>query len=131
MIELLLPYGFDTLEYSRVKATIGICTLADYYVAKKFQHPCGLDGGWYPPGTSMGGLQRRSVGLSSGLWCSAFTISTLGSLKVVAIQLASSVRLLPVDRCHIVIRIPQYLTSYHTTNSGSSNPCTSWYCQGE
>jgi hypothetical protein len=66
MIELLLPYGFDTLEYSWVKATIGICTLADYYVAKKLQHPCGLDGGWYPPGTSMGGLQRRSVGLSSG-----------------------------------------------------------------
>jgi hypothetical protein len=38
MIELLLPCGFDTLEYSWVKATIGICTLADYSVAKKRQH---------------------------------------------------------------------------------------------
>jgi hypothetical protein len=38
MIELLLPYGFDTLEYSWVKATIGICTLADYSMAKKRQH---------------------------------------------------------------------------------------------
>jgi hypothetical protein len=37
MIELLLPYGFDTLEYSWVKATIRICTLADYSVAKKYQ----------------------------------------------------------------------------------------------
>jgi hypothetical protein len=37
MIELLLPCGFDTLEYSWVKATIGICTLADYSVAKKHQ----------------------------------------------------------------------------------------------
>jgi hypothetical protein len=38
MIELLLPYRFDTLEYSWVKATIGIRTLADYFVAKKCQH---------------------------------------------------------------------------------------------
>jgi hypothetical protein len=38
MIELLLPYGFDTLEYSWVKVTIGICTLADYSGAKKCQH---------------------------------------------------------------------------------------------
>jgi hypothetical protein len=37
MIELLLPYGLDTLEYSWVNATIGICTLADYSVAKKCQ----------------------------------------------------------------------------------------------
>jgi hypothetical protein len=37
MIELLLPYGFDTLEYSWVKATIGISTLADYSVAKKHE----------------------------------------------------------------------------------------------
>jgi hypothetical protein len=37
MIELLLPFGFDTLEYSWVKATIGICTLVDYSVAKKCQ----------------------------------------------------------------------------------------------
>jgi hypothetical protein len=37
MIELLLPCGFDTLEYSWVKATIGICTLVDYFVAKKHQ----------------------------------------------------------------------------------------------
>jgi hypothetical protein len=37
MIELLLPCGFDTLEYSWVKATIVICTLADYSVAKKCQ----------------------------------------------------------------------------------------------
>jgi hypothetical protein len=39
MIELLLPCGFDTLEYPWVKATIGICMLADYSVAKKHQHP--------------------------------------------------------------------------------------------
>jgi hypothetical protein len=38
MIELLLPCGFDTLEYSWVKATIDICTLVDYSVAKKHQH---------------------------------------------------------------------------------------------
>jgi hypothetical protein len=37
MIELLLPYGFDTLEYTWVKATIGIYMLADYSVAKKCQ----------------------------------------------------------------------------------------------
>jgi hypothetical protein len=37
MIELLLPYGFDTLEYSLVKATIGIYTLANYSVPKKHQ----------------------------------------------------------------------------------------------
>jgi hypothetical protein len=37
MIELLLPYGFDTLEYSWVKAIIGMYTLADYSVAKKCQ----------------------------------------------------------------------------------------------
>jgi hypothetical protein len=42
MIELLRPCGFDTLEYSWVKAIIGICTLVDYSVAKKRQqwtHP--------------------------------------------------------------------------------------------
>jgi hypothetical protein len=38
MIELLHPCGFDTLEYSGVNATIGICMLADYSVAKKCQH---------------------------------------------------------------------------------------------
>jgi hypothetical protein len=38
MIELLLSCGFDTLEYSWVKATIGICMLEDYSVAKKCQH---------------------------------------------------------------------------------------------
>jgi hypothetical protein len=37
MIELLLPCGFDTLQYSWVKATIGNYTLADDYVAKKCQ----------------------------------------------------------------------------------------------
>jgi hypothetical protein len=37
MIELLIPCGFNILEYSWVKATIGICTLADYSVAKKRQ----------------------------------------------------------------------------------------------
>jgi hypothetical protein len=37
MIQLLLPCGFDTLEYSWVKATIGICMPADYSVAKKCQ----------------------------------------------------------------------------------------------
>jgi hypothetical protein len=44
IIELLLPCGFDTLEYSWVKATIGICMLADYSVAKKRQHSEGEDG---------------------------------------------------------------------------------------
>jgi hypothetical protein len=38
MIELLLPCEFDTLEYTWVKARIGIYTHADYYVAKKRQH---------------------------------------------------------------------------------------------
>jgi hypothetical protein len=37
MIELLLPCGFDTLEYSWVMITIGICMLVDYSVAKKRQ----------------------------------------------------------------------------------------------
>jgi hypothetical protein len=40
MIELLLPYGFDTLEYSWVKATIGISMLAEYSVSKKRQQAC-------------------------------------------------------------------------------------------
>jgi hypothetical protein len=35
MIELLLPCGLDTVEYSWVKATIDICMLAYYFVAKK------------------------------------------------------------------------------------------------
>jgi hypothetical protein len=35
MIELLLSCGFDNLEYSCVKATIGIYTLVDYSVAKE------------------------------------------------------------------------------------------------
>jgi hypothetical protein len=38
MIELLLPCGFDTLEYSWVKATIDLYTLADYSMVKKHQH---------------------------------------------------------------------------------------------
>jgi hypothetical protein len=37
MIELLLSCGFDTVEYSWVKAAIDIYTLADYSVAKKHQ----------------------------------------------------------------------------------------------
>jgi hypothetical protein len=37
MIELLLPYGFDTLEYSWVKAIIYVCTFVDYSAAKKRQ----------------------------------------------------------------------------------------------
>jgi hypothetical protein len=37
MIELLLLSGFNTLEYSWVKAAIDICTLVDYSVAKKDQ----------------------------------------------------------------------------------------------
>jgi hypothetical protein len=37
MIELLLPFGFDTMEYSWLKATIGICMLVDYSMAKKCQ----------------------------------------------------------------------------------------------
>jgi hypothetical protein len=40
MIELLLPYGFDTLEYSGVKDTIDICILVDCSVAKKCQQAC-------------------------------------------------------------------------------------------
>jgi hypothetical protein len=36
-VELLLPCGFNTLKYSRVKDTIGICMLADYFMAKKCQ----------------------------------------------------------------------------------------------
>jgi hypothetical protein len=44
MIVLLLPCGFNTLEYSWVKATIGIYTRADYSVAKKCQQvPVVLD----------------------------------------------------------------------------------------
>jgi hypothetical protein len=39
MIELLLPCGFNSLEYSWLKVTIGIRTLAQYYVAKKCQQP--------------------------------------------------------------------------------------------
>jgi hypothetical protein len=42
MIELLLSCGFDTLEYSWPKASIGICMLADYSVAKKCQQQQGL-----------------------------------------------------------------------------------------
>jgi hypothetical protein len=38
MIELLLFFGFDILEYSWINVTIGICTLADYSVAKKHRH---------------------------------------------------------------------------------------------
>jgi hypothetical protein len=37
MIESLLPRGIGTLEYSWVKATIVVCTLVDYSVAKKRQ----------------------------------------------------------------------------------------------
>jgi hypothetical protein len=37
MIELLLPYRFETLECSWVKATIVIYTLFDYSMAKKLQ----------------------------------------------------------------------------------------------
>ncbi len=44
MIELLLPCGFDTLEYSWVKATIGICMLTDYSLAKKRQQSCDIGG---------------------------------------------------------------------------------------
>jgi hypothetical protein len=37
IVELLLSSRFDTLEYSWVKATIDICTLEDYSVAKECQ----------------------------------------------------------------------------------------------
>jgi hypothetical protein len=37
MVELLLPYGFDTLEYSWVKAIISICIRAYYSVTKERQ----------------------------------------------------------------------------------------------
>jgi hypothetical protein len=46
MLELLLPSGFDTQEYSWVKATIGINTLVDYSVAKKHQHSSIGSMGW-------------------------------------------------------------------------------------
>jgi hypothetical protein len=55
MIELLLPCGFDTLEYSWVKATIGICMLTDYSMAKKHNNYQNLNLGvelhtqWYLP----------------------------------------------------------------------------------
>jgi hypothetical protein len=45
MIELLLLRGFDTHEYSWVKAIIGICMLADYSVAKKQQQWIGFSRG--------------------------------------------------------------------------------------
>jgi hypothetical protein len=48
MIELLLPCGFDTLEYSWVKATIGICMLVDYSVAKKYQQAFLVPLSWKP-----------------------------------------------------------------------------------
>jgi hypothetical protein len=41
MIELLLPCGFDTQEYSWVKGTIGICMPADSSVYKKHQDSSG------------------------------------------------------------------------------------------
>jgi hypothetical protein len=47
MIELQLPCGFDTLEYSLVKATIGICTLTDYSVAKKHQQSSEFGYGYF------------------------------------------------------------------------------------
>jgi hypothetical protein len=40
MIELLLPCGFDTMEYSWVKVRIGISMVVDYSVAMKHQHYC-------------------------------------------------------------------------------------------
>jgi hypothetical protein len=42
---LVLPCGFDTLKYSWVKATVGICTLTDYSVARKRQHRRGVGSG--------------------------------------------------------------------------------------
>jgi hypothetical protein len=42
MIELLLPCKFDTLEYSWMNATIDICTLTDYSMAKKRQQSLGF-----------------------------------------------------------------------------------------
>jgi hypothetical protein len=38
MVELLLPCGFDTQEYSWVKDTIDIYTLVDYSVAKNMNN---------------------------------------------------------------------------------------------
>jgi hypothetical protein len=37
MVELHLSCVFDIMEYSCVKATIGICTLVDYFVARECQ----------------------------------------------------------------------------------------------
>jgi hypothetical protein len=80
MIELLLPCGFDTLEYSWVTVTIDICTLVEYSVAKKCQHPANggpqvgphvFRGGhtdWLQPHTSMH-VQRRPLCLVRLLWC--------------------------------------------------------------
>jgi hypothetical protein len=58
-------------------------------------------------------------------------ISILESSKVVAVQLAFDVLLLPFGRCHTMIQTLQCLVSYHTTNIESLNLCTSWYCQDE
>jgi hypothetical protein len=48
MAELLLSCGFDILEYSWVKAIIDICTLADYFVAKKCQQRASITSGRSP-----------------------------------------------------------------------------------
>jgi hypothetical protein len=48
MIELLLPCGFDTVEYSWVKATIGIYTLTDYSMTKKCQRTPHQSPPWAP-----------------------------------------------------------------------------------
>jgi hypothetical protein len=58
-------------------------------------------------------------------------IFILESSKVIAVQLFFDVLLLPFGRCHIIIHTPQCLASYYTTNIGSLNLCTSWYCQDE
>jgi hypothetical protein len=63
MIELLLPCGFNTLEYSWMKATIGIFTLVDYSMAKKCQQNYKAHGdlSWFRP------LLRGNSPTSSGL----------------------------------------------------------------